>query len=275
MTRVEAGDIIFSFSDTWIKNIGVALSNAVTEDKPKVFGDKGQNWSQEGWKIPVKYETQEPGIRPKEHMHILGPLLPSKYSPLQASGNGLQGVYLTEVPTEMAQALMMLLNAVIPDLPNYSLDGFEMSSEDQEILAMRSLEATEKATLVMARRGQGIFRDRVRTLEKSCRVTGVSSDKFLIASHIKPWKLSDNQEKLDGNNGLFLSPHVDKLFDNGFISFTAKGKMLVSDLLDAEVLPKWNIDPLENYGRFNSDQEYFLDYHRAVKFRDEHNPHDT
>jgi hypothetical protein len=89
-------------------------------------------------------------------------------------------------------------------------------------------------------------------------VTGLKSDKFLIASHIKPWKNSDNAERVDGNNGLFLSPHVDKLFDNGFISFSRAGEMLVSPQLPLDVLNKWSIDPRKNYGRFNGDQAYFL-----------------
>jgi predicted restriction endonuclease len=112
---------------------------------------------------------------------------------------------------------------------------------------------------VLARRGQGKFRARVQNVEPACRVTGVSAEKFLIASHIKPWKDSNNQERLSGNNGLFLSPHIDRLFDAGFISFTPAGKMLVSDSLDADVLPKWHVNPGLSVGKFNDHQaEKFL-----------------
>ena len=95
---------------------------------------------------------------------------------------------------------------------------------------------------------------------------GVSSEKFLIASQIKPWKQSENQERLDGNNGLFLSPHVDRLFDSGFITFTDQGRMLVSPKLDIGVLAKWHIDPTKSFGKFNSDQAYFLDFHNEERF---------
>jgi len=269
MTLVEPGDIVFSFAGTYIRAVGIALSNAVTSEKPKVFGSTGENWSQEGWKVAVEFVKQENPVRPKDHMHLLREHLPAKYSPLQANGDGLQGVYLAEVPFGMAQVLMNLMNAVIPDMPVYTLAGLDFVPEEQEIISLDSLRETEKATLVMSRRGQGIFRDRVKAIEQACRVTGVSAEKFLVASHIKPWKESDNQERIDGNNGLFLSPHVDKLFDSGFITFTAKGKMLVSDLLDPDVLPKWKIDPTGNFGRFNSDQAYFLEHHQLELFRSE------
>jgi hypothetical protein len=48
-------------------------------------------------------------VRPKDHIDILRPLLPDRYSPLQSNGNGLQCVYLTEVPTTLAEVLMGLI----------------------------------------------------------------------------------------------------------------------------------------------------------------------
>ena len=78
---------------------------------------------------------------------------------------------------------------------------------------------TDKEQLIKARRGQGTFQVRVEAIEAACRVTGVKDRQFLVASHIKPWRASDNAEKLDGNNGQLLSPHVDKVFDNGWITF--------------------------------------------------------
>lgn len=267
MQAVMPGDIIFSFAGTYIRAIGIAVSTAFSSTKPKVFGEAGQNWSQDGWQVDVEFSRADKPIRPKDHMAILAPMLPPKYAPLQANGNGLQGVYLAAVPVEMAQALLTLLNAPELTMPVTRLEDLSFSPEEQEIIAAQDLGETVKATLVMARRGQGIFRDRVKVLETSCRVTGISSEKLLIASHIKPWKLSDNAERLDGNNGLFLSPHVDRLFDSGYISFTKSGEMLVSDSLDADVLPKWNIDATKKFGRFNDDQEYFLEHHREVTFK--------
>lgn len=266
MQLVERGDIILSFAGTFIRAIGIALGPAFESEKPPIFGQAGEYWASDGWRVPVEFSRVENPIRPKEHMRLLLPLLPAKYSPLTRKGNGLQGVYLAEIPQEMGQILLGLLKTPELVLPVYHLEDLAFSAEEQTVIADRVLKETEKATLVMARRGQGIFRNRVKVLEPCCRVTGITADKLLIASHIKPWADSDNQERLDGNNGLFLSPHVDRLFDAGFISFTQKGEMLVSPKLDLEVLPKWNIDSSANYGRFNGEQAYFLDFHQTTKF---------
>ncbi len=59
---------------------------------------------------------------------------------------------------------------------------------------------------------------RVQALEQRCRITGVDRPEHLRASHSKPWRDSDNAERLDGENGLLLTPSIDHLFDRGFIS---------------------------------------------------------
>lgn len=95
---------------------------------------------------------------------------------------------------------------------------------------------TEKSQLILARRGQGLFRRRLEYIESGCRLTGVSDRAHLRASHIKSWRDSTNRERLDGNNGLLLAPHVDHLFDRGFISFEDNGKLLVSPHLGMNIL---------------------------------------
>lgn len=267
MLEVKPGDIIFSFADTYIKAIGVATSGGYAAEKPKVFGSAGQNWPDDGWKVDVEFSLVQKPIRPKDHMHLIEPLLPEKYSPLQKNGNGIQTVYLAALSDEFGKTLLGLSGNPELTLPVVNLSELTYNIEEQELISEVNLKETVKASLIMSRRGQGVFRNRVMLIEQSCRVTGVRFEKLLTASHIKPWKVSDNQERLEGNNGLFLSPHVDKLFDSGFISFTAKGEMLVSPLLDNEVLPKWRIDPRKKYGKFNSEQAFFLEFHNAVTFQ--------
>ena len=84
----------------------------------------------------------------------------------------------------------------------------------------------------------------------------------MIASHIKPWAESNDFEKLDGNNGLLLSPHIDKLFDNGYISFEDGGDVIVSPQLNTDTLKLWGVDVSINVGRFNHEQQQYLQYHR-------------
>src|SRR5687767_14626865 len=104
MREVSRGDVVFSFCDTRIKAVGVVTGAAQTGPKPD-FGTAGANWSREGWFVPVDYAELEAPIRPKEHIAILRPFLPTKYSPLQLTGDGLQSVYLAELPDALADAV--------------------------------------------------------------------------------------------------------------------------------------------------------------------------
>ena len=62
--------------------------------------------------------------------------------------------------------------------------------------------AEKYAPLQANRNGlQGISKANVRLVEDHCRVTGVSNARHLRASHIKPWAVPSNEEKLDGFNG--------------------------------------------------------------------------
>lgn len=77
--------------------------------KPLEFGGAGMNWQDVGWKINVNFAEMENKVRPKDHMGVLRAALPDRYSPLQATGNGNQGVYLTEVAAGLAQVLISLI----------------------------------------------------------------------------------------------------------------------------------------------------------------------
>ncbi|MGH7240329.1 MAG: hypothetical protein ACREHG_09755 [Candidatus Saccharimonadales bacterium] len=109
MTKVYPGDIVFSFCDTEIKALGVIQSKAETANKPDEFGQAGQAWESQGWIVQVDYHELLNKIRPKDHVDILRPTLPPKYSPLQPNGNGNQAVYLAEVPPKMADILVSVI----------------------------------------------------------------------------------------------------------------------------------------------------------------------
>ena len=266
MQEVAGGDLIFSFCDTRIKAIGVANGKAMTAPKPD-FGNFGENWSNEGWLVPVEFRELEQSMRPKDHIEILRPLLPKKYSPLQGNGNGLQSVYLAEVPEALALRLIQLIG---PSFDKAFLDisgNAEIQNDADDVLekgimGRTDIGATMKIQLTKSRRGQGIFKANVRLNETCCRVTGVTDRRHLRASHIKPWSMSSDQEKLDGCNGLLLAPHIDHLFDRGFISFADDGKLMVSKKLGSGILDAWGIDSGFNSHQFNPEQSEFLKFHR-------------
>lgn len=109
--------------------------------------------------------------------------------------------------------------------------------DDNEIIE------TEKEAIIQARMGQGIFRQRI--LEKyhnRCIITGIDDTRLLIASHIKPWRSADNNERISGENGLLLSPLYDKMFDIGLITFDENMKILISQRLSNANSTLINID---------------------------------
>lgn len=89
----------------------------------------------------------------------------------------------------------------------------------------------KREILIKARAGQGEYRKKLLEECPFCPITGVNDERFLIASHIKPWAKCDDKEKLDPKNGLIFTPTYDKLFDKGFITFEDDGTMVVSPWL--------------------------------------------
>lgn len=147
------------------------------------------------------------------------------------------------------------------------IDKTKEEEEEENKIKHRNTSKYETTQLVEARNGQGIFRANVERIEKRCRLTNVSNKRFLIASHIKPWRKCTDEEKLDGNNGLLLSPHVDKLFDKGWISFTDEGEILCVNFEVEEIMEMWNLDVEAFVGSFNEQQKKYLAYHRNSIFK--------
>lgn len=97
---------------------------------------------------------------------------------------------------------------------------------------LRDLPETTRRAIIAARIGQGEFRARLmRKHGKMCAVTGVAIPELLRASHIKPWRESNNEERLSADNGLLLIANLDAAFDAKLISFTDKGEVLFSQRL--------------------------------------------
>jgi hypothetical protein len=112
--------------------------------------------------------------------------------------------------------------------------GASELSEDLEALSQRDdLDATTREVLVEARVGQGRFRRDLVALwgrGEVCALTGIDVPELLIASHIKPWRNSDDHERLDPCNGLLLAAHVDKAFDRYLLSFREERDELIVSL---------------------------------------------
>lgn len=276
MREVAPGDVVFSFADAHIRAIGLVASHGYEAPKPLEFGQAGAYWDNIGWRVDVQFIELRLPMRPSENMHVLAPLLARKYAPLRSSGAGLQNLYLTTISDELAAALIDLIGAEARDIvlgrraaeerPVRAGIGLIQWEEHElnRVWGDRTILETTRQALVLARRGQGLFKERVHRIERSCRITGVDQPEHLRASHCKPWRDSTNEERLDGENGLLLTPNADHLFDRGFIGFDDNGDVIVSPVVHRASLEKLGIDPLSppNVGHFTDGQRSYLRYHR-------------
>jgi hypothetical protein len=267
MTLLRPGDLVFSYNDKMIRAIGTVQRKASTSAKPD-FRTAGSNWADTGWLAEVSFIEISKPFEPKKYIEKIRPLLDEKYAPLRSSGDANQA-YLFSISDKLGQYLLSLSEIPQPILEqNIVVIDDDLDDEhEQEIVQKTTLKPLEKEQLVKSRRGQGIFKSNVKHFEKKCRVTGVSEKQHLIASHIKPWRYSDDQEKIDGENGLLLAHHIDHLFDRGFISFAENGDLMVSNRVNPRVLEAWNINPKTNVGGFTAKQNEYLHFHRERVFK--------
>ena len=122
---------------------------------------------------------------------------------------------------------------------------------------------TERKGLVTSRVGQGAYRKRIiHRWEYKCAVTNFDKLEILIASHIVPWSDSDDNERLDVNNGLLLSPTYDALFDKHLITFENNGKIILSDAIESQAFEKIGVLGKEKINDLSEYNLAYLDRHR-------------
>lgn len=245
MTEVRPGDIIFSYVGQSISAFGTAITEAYDFDRPPEFGT-GEAWEIAGRKIDVAYRDVDPPLPLREFVDGLYPLLPTRYSPLTTNKTGTQG-YLFALPLVAGEFLLSRMTSHTAALVDDEIDqAIQRSVPDK----------TTRTAIVEARVGQGRFRsDLVELWHGRCALTGFDVRPLLRASHIKPWRASNNAERIDPMNGLLLAPGCDATFDSGLISFTDDGTMLVS--------PDLSDDHLRQLGFTRG---------ATLKVRDEHRP---
>src|ERR1700676_317079 len=262
-------------SEFFLIRLGPALKGivgrGVTASDP--FEDKHWDPEKRRQKIKALYvkvrftDLNETPVIPWEELQQL-PLSRFKWS-RDASGVALPEVLVEELDrrwmARKAQREVAAPTGAGPDiLPSHPFA--DELAEESVILGREDLSPTEKESLIRARRGHGRYRQDLEKVEIGCRLTGLIDRRHLRASHIKPWSVSNDDEKLDPNNGLLLSPHIHHLFDRGYISFTDKGELLVSKFLNPVVLSDWGLTASVKPKPFSAKQLVYLDYHRKHVF---------
>ena len=103
-------------------------------------------------------------------------------------------------------------------------------------------------------------------IELRCRITGVDNPIHLVASHCKPWRDSTNEERLNGEKGLLLTPSIDHLFDHGFED---SGRLVVSPVAHRPSFERMGIDTrgVVSVGGFTEEKRRYLDFQRDAVLR--------
>ena len=123
--------------------------------------------------------------------------------------------------------------------------------------------------MVTSRVGQGAYRKRIiHRWEYRCAVNGFDKLNILIASHIVPWSECNDEERLDVENGILLSPNVDSLFDKHLISFQDTGEMIISSKLSIKDLEKLGVS-IESNIPISEGMKKYLEKHRTRLFKND------
>lgn len=153
----------------------------------------------------------------------------------------------------------------------YAQFGVEQSQEtDQEVVFPAG---TTVAQTVQGRRNQHFFRSAVlSSYQDRCCITGIALPSLLVASHIKPWAVSDPRtERTNPRNGLCLNCLHDKAFDKGYITVLPDLSIRVSSAIlndhsDGSIwLASCNGKQIEKPEKFEPSIE-LLQYHNDVIF---------
>lgn len=231
MEYLQEGDIVFSSYRQRIVAVSTVISKAYTYAKP-FLTNKEKPWEYDGNKADLNFHELNNAISYQQFSNKLLALLNVHQGPINKNGTGNQG-YLYSI-SENAGTLLL---KQIEELNNIS---FEQNFCDD--IDKIKAPSTTKLALIESRKGQGKYRDDlIKYWDGKCAVTGCNLTDILIASHIKPWKVANNYERLDQSNGLLLSPNYDKLFDKGYISFDENGKVILSKKLDSNTINLFGI----------------------------------
>ena len=134
----------------------------------------------------------------------------------------------------------------------------------------------DKEQQTKVRIGQYFFRMSVlMSYGNACCITGLKNRELLVASHIKPWSVSDvKTERTNPSNGLCLNAMHDKAFDRGFITIDKNYRIVnsrfIKDVAMDDKTREW-------FSYYNGKEiilpdkflpgEKFIEYHNDVIFK--------
>lgn len=144
----------------------------------------------------------------------------------------------------------------------------------QDILFdLKDLKGETVTREVKTRVNQSFFREMVlANYASKCAITGIDIPQLLLASHIIPWSKNEN-ERLNPENGICLSPLYDKAFDKGLISINTNYQIILSKEIKAKSQTTFysnHFAPIENLKIVEPlkylPKKEFLEYHLDTVF---------
>lgn len=147
---------------------------------------------------------------------------------------------------------------------------FTYGKKGEKIISRPTLkESAHQSEIRRARQGQGVYRDKLLAECPFCPITMINDERLLIASHIKPWAVATDKERIDHKNGFILSPLYDKLFDRGFMTFTEDRKIILSNWISPANKKRLGIVE----GQFvqmlplDDERQAYMEFHRSSVFK--------
>ncbi len=256
VSGIKKGDVIFCHKSGNIISVAVAIDDARLSQRPD--NRSFDKWGRDGFKVDVKLIELKQKLDTslfrdelfERYNHLCSPKL------LNEKTRHATESYMTSIPDAAA---MLIFSFLEDDMLNIA------EKQASNGTGKKRIKKTEREAIVRARVGQGQFRkDLFLVWENKCPITGIDIPELLIASHIVPWALSKDEEKIDPNNGILFSPTIDKLFDKGFISFSDEGNLLVNPDFNESNLLKLGIDKNIVRINFNTLQKSYLAKHREI-----------
>lgn len=254
MAEVQPGDIVLSSVERKIVATSVIKSAAYPSEQPDP--QDAEFWAGDGRRVDVAY-ADLPEPFPVDDFSDMFSSLSGDGGPLASDGRGKQG-YLFAVNPAAAQQILERIG--------HRVDVDQILASAVEADGPGPVTTTDRTQKV--RIGQAYFRERVMQLwGHKCSVSGVSEPRLLIASHIKSWRLANNFERLDPNNGLLLEARFDRLFDSGFITFDSDGSLRTSTEISAQNLEALGLTDGLRLRVVSTETAAYLKFHRENVFR--------
>jgi putative restriction endonuclease len=147
-------------------------------------------------------------------------------------------------------------------LPNRVADAFRRETATMP-------RTTEAERVVVQRVGQNLFRSALLDYwQGKCCITGLDIPELLRASHIKPWaSCSSDDERLDVFNGLLLAPHLDALFDSGWMTINPDGTARLSSALPYQARETLGVNRPLTVRALRPEHLPYLAFHAESVFR--------